>query len=439
MNARVLALLLRPAPGRSGVVALPATAFALVTSLVLVVVGGAQAFWTWTDPDAGLYQALAAIALVLLIVPLAGLGGAAARLSARRRDERLSTLRLLGVSPAGVVGATVLESTLVAASGAVLGAVAYLAAAPLVGMIPFRGSPLGLDAVTLPPLAITGVAAGVTALAGASAAIGLRLVVISPLGVRTRTAVPRVHWIRWVIAVGVVVLAFATMQFFPGTAGLMITIVVVAGMFAAALAVLNLIGPWALKVHANRTLHRAEVPTKLLAARLVLDSPKAAWRQVSGVAMASFMAVFAGTGVAMVDAMSAPGAGAEAYLGADIRTGLIITLIASFLMVAVSVGVNQASSILDQRELHRSLHFLGLPVETVDRARTRAVMAPLLLTAIGSALCAGVLVLPLIGIALIVQPVSILTIVAVLAAGVGIVWLSTRLTRPLLGRAFVDA
>jgi hypothetical protein len=80
-----------------------------------------------------------------------------------------------------------------------------------------------------------------------------------------------------------------------------------------------------------------------------------------------------------------------------------------------------------------------MPLETVDGARTRAVMAPLLLTAIGSALCAVVLVLPLIGIALIVQPVSILTIVAVLAAGIGIVWFGTRVTHPLLGRAFADA
>lgn len=436
MNAKVLALLLRPGPGQGGVIALPAVAFALVTSLVLIVVGGAQAFWSWTDPDAGLYQALAAIALVLLVVPLVGLGGAAARLSARRRDERLSTLRLLGVSPAGVVGATVVESTLVAAAGAAAGVVGYLAAVPLIGLIPFRGEALGAGAVLLSPLAITTIVAGVIALAGVSAAIGLRLVVISPLSVRTRAAAPRVHWLRGVLAVVVLVTAFMTMQLFPGTTGLMITIIVVAGMFAAALAVLNLVGPWALKVHANRTLRGAESASRLLAARLVLESPKAAWRQVSGVAMASFMAVFAGTGVALVDTMGGPQAGVEAFLGADIRTGLIITLIASFLMVAVSVGVNQASGILDQRELHRSLHFLGVPMATVDAARTRAVMAPLLLTAISSALCAAVLVFPLIGIALIVQPVSILTIVAVLAAGVGIVWVSTRITRPLLGRAF---
>ncbi|WP_417511717.1 permease [Microbacterium sp.] len=440
MNVRVLALLLRPGPGQGGVIALPMIAFALVTAIVLVVMGGAQAFWGWTDPEASIYHALAAIALVLLVVPLVSLGGAAARLSARRRDERLSTLRLMGVSPGGVITATVVESTLIAAAGALAGIVLYIACVPLLGLIPFRGTPLGLTAVLLTPLAIAGIAASMIALAGVSAVIGLRLVVISPLGVRTRAAVPRVHWVRAVGAIAVIALAFATMMWFPGTTGVIVTIIVVAGMFAAALAVLNLVGPWALKVHARRGLRRAEQASRLLAMRFILESPKAAWRQVSGVAMASFMAVFAGAGVAMVDTASAAAADdATLVLIGDIRTGLIITLVASFVMVAVSVGVNQASAIIDQRELHRSLHFFGVPLEVVDSARTRAVMAPLLVTAICSALCAAVLVLPLIGLALIVQPISIVTILAVLVAGVGIVWLSTRLTRPLLARAFAPA
>lgn len=439
MNARVLALLMRPAPGQSGILVLPAIAFALVTALVLTVVGGAQAFWSWTDPEAALYQALAAIALVLLIVPLGTLGGAAARLSARRRDERLSTLRLLGVSPAGVVAATVLESTLIAAAGALAGVLGYFAFAPLVGLISFRGDALGTAAVILPPLSILAAVAGVVLLAGISAAVGLRRVVISPLGVRTRADVPRVHWIRAVLAVLVIIVAFGVVQVFPGTTGIVITIVVLAGLFAAALAVLNLIGPWALKVHARGGLRRAENSVRLLAARFVLDSPKAAWRQVSGIAMASFMAVFAGTGVALIDTMSGPEAAANALLATDIRTGLIITLIASFLMVAISVGVNQASGILDQHELHRSLHFLGVPRETVDSARTRAIMAPLLFTAIGSALCAAVLVFPLVGIAIVIAPLSILTIVAVVALGIALVWLGVRVTRPLLARAFQPA
>ena len=66
-------------------------------------------------------------------------------------------------------------------------------------------------------------------------------------------------------------------------------------------------------------------------------------------------------------------------------------------------------------------------------------MSPLLVTAIGSAVCAGVLVFPLMGLAVITAPESILTIVAVLAVGIGIVWATTRATRPLLARSFADA
>lgn len=440
MNARVLTLLLRPAKGENAVLALPVVAFGVVTALVLTVVGGAQSFWTWTDDYAPVYQALAAIALVLLVVPLTNLGGAAARLSARRRDERLSTLRLLGVTPMGVSVATVIESVLVAASGAVAGAVVHLATAPLVGLIPFRGTALGTDAVMLSPLGILAVVGGVLLVAAGSAVLGLRRVIVSPLGVRMRTTVSTVHWFRAIIGISVLALVFVLVKVFPSVAGLAVTITVLAGLFAVALAVLNVIGPWVLKVSASRQLRRAERADRLLAARLVLDSPKAAWRQVSGIAMASFMAVFAGTGVALMNVMnSGEATDADAALAVDMRTGLVITLVASFVMVAASVGVNQASSVLDQRDLHRSLHHLGMPLDTVDSARRRAIMSPLLVTAIGSATCAAVLVFPLLGIALITAPESLLTIGIVLAVGIGIVWASTRATRPLLARSFETA
>lgn len=436
MNLRVLALLMRPAPGQSSALVLPAVAFTLVTALVLSVVGGAQAFWTWSDPEAMIYQALAAIALVLLVVPLANLGGAAARLSARRRDERLATLRLLGVSSGGVMTATVIESTAIAALGALVGVLGYLSLVPLIGMIPFRGAALGASAVLLSPANIVIAVGSVILLAGGSAVMGLRQVIVSPLGVRMRTEVPKVHWIRAVLAVAFVAVAFGFISVFPGTAGIVVTIVVLAAVFAGALAVLNLIGPWVLKVHAKQGLRRAERPARLLASRTVLDSPKAAWRQISGVAMASFIAVFAGTGVAVMSKVDGSESAENVMLADDIRTGLIITLIASFLMVAASVGVNQAAAVLDQRDLYRSLHFLGMPVEVVESARTRAVMSPLVLTAAGSALCAGVLIFPLIGIAVIIAPESLVTIIAIIALGIGLVWTGVRVTRPLLSREF---
>ena len=434
-------MLLRPGRGQAAVITLPVVAFAVVTTLLLTVLGGAQSFWRWSDDLAPTYQSLAAIALVLLVVPLASLGGAAARLSARRRDERLSTLRLLGVTPQGVGMMTVLESAVLAGIGAVAGTIASLVIAPLVGLLAFRGEPLGAAAVILSPPAILGVIGGVVVLAALSAVVGLRRVVISPLGVRTRaTSGSSVHWMRAVVAVLVLAAAFGTVSVFPSVADLVTTIVVLALAFAGALAVLNLLGPWVLKVVSSGQLRRAERPERLLAARIVLDSPKAAWRQVGGVAMASFMAVFAGTGVSLMNVLSGPeSTSADAALVTDMRTGLLITLVASFLMVAASVGVNQASAILDERPLHRSLHHMGMPRETVDRARRRAIMSPLLITAIGSALCAGVLMLPLVSIALITAPLSILTIAAVLAAGIALVWASTRATGPLLAPAFAPA
>ena len=436
MNAATLRLLLRPAPGSAGVVVIPAVAFAIVSALVLTVVGGAQAFWAWDDEYATIYQVLAAVALVLLVLPLASLGGAAARLSARRRDERLSTLRLLGVSGFGVGVIAVVEATLVAAAGVIAGVVLSIGIAPLVGLIPFRGAPLGA-AVMLPPLTTAAIALGTVLLATVSAVVGLRRVVISPLGVRTRTTPRTPHWVRAVVAVAAIAAGFIAGNVVPGIGGTIAIITGLAAIFAVGLLVLNLVGPWVLTVGARMQLRRAKTPARLLAACIVLDDAKGAWRQVSGVAMSSFMAVFAGTGVALMNVLGSENARTDDLaLVADMRTGLIITLVASFLMVACSVAVSQASDILDQRDLHRSLHYLGVPADTVDAARRRAVMSPLLVTSLGAALCAAVLILPLLGIALITAPVSLLTIAAVLAAGVVLVWIATRLTRPILLRAF---
>jgi len=440
MNAAAMRMLLRPAPGSRAAVVIPATAFAIVTTLLLTVVGGAQSFFRWRDADAIVYQLLAAVALVLLVVPMISLGGAAARLSARRRDERLSTLRLLGVTPYGVGILTVIESTLVAAAGVLAGVLGHLLLVPLVGLIPFRGEPLGASAVLLSPALIAGLGAAAVLLAAVSAMLGLRRVVVSPLGVRLRAQAGGAHWVRGAIAAVLLIAAFGVAQVAPGLAEVVSFWVVLAALFAGSLALLNVIGPWALKVSSRRQVARAATPEKLLAARTVLDDPKGAWRQVGSIAMASFMAVFAGTGVSLMTAMGdADGAESNAQLLIDMRTGLIITLVGSFLLVAASVGVTQAADALDQRPLHRSLHQLGVPMSTVDAARRRAIMTPLLFTALGSAACAAVVVFPLLGMALIMAPVSLLTIAGVIVVGILTVWLSTLATRPLLRPAFTAA
>ncbi|RXZ47370.1 permease [Agromyces fucosus] len=439
MIARVAWLLARPGTAGAAASLLPVTAFAIVTSLLLVVLGGAQSFWTWPDEIGVTYQALAVIALVLLVVPLASLGGAAARLSARRRDDRLATLRLLGATPATVSELAVLESVVLAAAGAVAGVVLYFLLVPLVALIPFRGEALGVDGVLLGVPALAAVFGGVVLLAAASAVLGLRQVVISPLGVRTKQDAPKLHWLRIVLGIAVIALAFLMMSVLQVAGSVMIILGMLGAAFGGTIAVLNLIGPWVIRLVAQSQARRAKTPARLLAARSVLESPKAAWRQVSGVAMTSFMAVFAGTGIALLDSFGEAGDVESQQLFADIRTGILITVIGSFLMVASSVGVNQAAGILDRGELYRSLDMLGMPTPTMDAARRRAVMSPLRITALGSAVTAAVVMLPLTGAAIIVAPLSLAVIAGVLAAGIGVVWLGLLATKPMLERAAAGA
>ncbi|MGX9346501.1 permease [Microbacterium sp. KNMS] len=430
----------RPSAQSAAAFALPAVAFAVTTALLLTVLGGVLMFWAWPVDDAGivpLYQVLSIVALAILAVPLMALGGAAARLSARRRDDRLATLRLLGATPRLVTIMTVLESTAVAVAGALVGIVLYLGLMPFVGLIPFLGRPIGAASLWVGVGPLLGVVAAVGAVAALSAGLGLRRVNISPLGVRTKQEAPRLHWLRAVIAVAVVAGAYAVLSALGALPGYAAVVIAVGGCFAAGVGVLGLIGPWAIGVHARLRVKRATTPERLVAARAVLESPKAAWRQVGGMAMTTFVAVVGGSGMAFAEATPA-GEGAEAYLMVDVRTGILITLVVSFLMVACSVGVNQAAAILDRRGLYVALDRIGMPRATMEAARTRATMGPLLFTVIVSALAGGALVFPLLGMSLILAPISIVVMVACFALGILLVWLALRATRPVLTRVLRD-
>ncbi|MFL0411799.1 permease [Microbacterium paludicola] len=433
--ARLTWMLGRPSAQSAAALALPAVAFAVTTALMLVVLGGVLMFWRWdvtAQPDAPVYQLLSVIALAVLVIPLLSLGGAAARLSARRRDDRLATLRLLGASTPTVGAITVLESTAVAVAGALAGVVLYALLMPLVGLVSFGGAPIGGASLWTGIPAIAAVVVGVALLAAISAAIGLRQVVLSPLGVRARTDAPKLHWLRVLIAVVVIAAGFVALNV-PALAPGAAFAFVIAAVFGAGMAVLNLLGPWAIGVFAKIQARRATTAARLVAARTVLESPKAAWRQVGGVAMTSFVAVIAGAGTAMVaDAQDA------VVLMRDVQTGVLLTLVVSFAMVACSVGVNQAAAILDRRALHVALDRIGMPIEVMESARTRATMAPLLFTVVVSVLAAGVLVFPLVGIAMIVAPLSLGVIAACFAVGIVLVWAALRATHPVLLRVLAE-
>ncbi|MFD5600954.1 FtsX-like permease family protein [Leucobacter sp. NPDC058333] len=438
MIFRILPLLSRPSKQGASALVLPGFAFLAVTALLAIVLGGSQTFWGYDDEMAGLYWAFTAIALALLIVPLLSLGAAAARLSARRRDDRLAILRLLGATGRSTAGIAVIEAAGIAFVGAVAGALLSYAVAPLVGLIQFRGEALGTSGVALPPLAAALLVLGIVGVATGSALLSLRRVIISPLGVVTKQSAPKVPWLQALIAVAIIVIASVVTSNIGGFSevGVVALIGAFGVCFALALLALDLIGAWVLAMFGKAKARRAKRPADLIAARLVLESPRAAWRQVSGVAMSSFMAVFAGSGIALMNLAAGDGSttdsGVDQYLVGDVQTGVALTVIGTFIMVACSVAVNQAAQILDRRDVTRSLAIMGTPIEVQDAARRGATMLPLLIASVGSAALAAVLLFPLLGMAILFAPLSVAVTLSTIAVGVLIVVATMFATRPLL-------
>ncbi|MET8046047.1 ABC transporter permease [Streptosporangium sp. NPDC005286] len=244
------------------------------------------------------YQIMALIASVLMVVPLLVFGGAAARLTVARRDQRLAALRLVGATPWQVVMMTVAEAVITAFGGAVLGLVLYGAAIPLLSRIEMAGG--SWFAADLWPgiLPVLGVLLAVPLLVGLSAVVGLRRVVVSPLGVAKRETPPAMRFVR-VVALFVILIAVPLS--FRNT-----SVTVVAGVLGLAFLGVNLVGPWVVGVIGRITTRTARRPARLLAGRRLVDDPKSAWRTVSGVALTGFIAGFVGLLSPSSDLLSAP-------------------------------------------------------------------------------------------------------------------------------------
>ncbi|MGH8876862.1 MAG: FtsX-like permease family protein [Stackebrandtia sp.] len=237
------------------------------------------------------YQALMAVATVLMVVPLLVFGGAAARLTVARRDQRLASLRLVGATPGQVVRLTVAEAMITAFIGAVAGTGVYFAAAPALARIPIDGAGWRLSEMTPGPLWVIAVLAVIPLLVGMSAVIGLRRVVVSPLGVARRHTPPGVRAVRLLVLAACVIafLGVAAGVFGNlGGLGAIIVLILLGGTFLS----MNLVGPWVVSVIGRITAGLARRPSTLLAGRRLIDDPRSAWRTVAGVALTGFVAGF---------------------------------------------------------------------------------------------------------------------------------------------------
>ncbi|WP_130866510.1 ABC transporter permease family protein [Acidipropionibacterium timonense] len=414
---------------------LPVVAFAVITTIVLDVIGGAAMFWRMTGDIAPLYRMLSTLAVILLVLPLATLAVSATKLSARRRDDRLAALRLVGASSATLRGLTLAESGANAFAGIVLGLVGYGLSLPLLGMLHFGGHAIGGTSLLLDGVVLLGVVAALMALALVSSAVGLRRVEISPLGVRMRQEAAGVS--RWRVVIGAVLLVAAVLaaqsaRLLQVKLGAIVGVAVSLSVIATGLIIVDIVGPRLLALHMRRRLRRSRTAVDLVAARMVLESPRAAWRQVAALGSACFVGVAGGSGVALMKMASAQATAQDLALIHDVQTGIILTLAFAFATVACSVGVNQAAAVLDRRDVEVGLDVVGMTLGQQDAARRKAVLSPLWFVMAVSVGSAAVVLAPLVGAALLMQPLTILVTAAVMALGAGLVIVGLRATRPVL-------
>ncbi len=234
------------------------------------------------------YQVVAVLAMVLMAVPVAVFGAAAARLTVARRDERLATLRLIGATPGQVVRLTLIETVLAAIAGSIIGTALWMVSTPLFARIPIDGGSWYVADLWGGVPWMAAVAAAVPVMVAVSAVIGLRSVIISPLGVARRVRPKGLRAIRLLVFVAVAVAFLIASQMLGG--GNMLAVAIALMLFAATIAALNLLGPWVVQQLGKVLARTARGPARMLAARRLTDDPKAAWRSVSGVVLAGFIA-----------------------------------------------------------------------------------------------------------------------------------------------------
>lgn len=435
-------MLARPRRRSSLLVRLQLTASAVTTLLTLAVAGLASVFWRVPTDEVG-YRILAIVLVGLLVVPLVTLGTAAARLTARSRDDRLATLRLLGVSGRGVRFVAVAESTAVAAAGVLVGTVLGFAVPFALSLLTVHGEPLSPGDLRPPFWLHVAIPPALVLVTALSSLLGLRRVTISPLGVRTRSDAPRMSLLRPVVAGLVVVAAVVVSRAVSPGWGVAVAVASLTAVLLAVMAVLGVVGPFVVSVVARRHAVGTSDGARVIAMRGIADDPRASWRQVSAVALTSFVLVPAGSLLGYLDVIRASASGAimtpeQLLLFTDARTMLIAVVAVSFLVVTCQVAITQAAAVVERRDLFVALDRTGIPVREMMRARRLAVTMPATIAVVGSASAALTLGFPLPLIVLVNAPAFGVAVVLLLTLGILLIRAGVRLTEPVL-RTVLDS
>jgi cell division protein FtsX len=262
---------------------------------------------------------------VALLLPVLILIATASRLSAARREERFAAMRLVGATPHQISVVSAVEAVAAAVAGVAVGFALFFVFRPLLYHVPFTGAPLAQGDLSLQGIDMVLVVIGVPIAAIVSARLALRRVRISPLGVirRASSRPPRIVRIIPLLA-GIAVLAYFDSAGKPGSNGGQLLEVLVG--FVLLIVGLVLAGPWFTTAGSRLMVKRASRPATLIAGRRLLDNPKAAFRFISGLVIALFVAS------AAIGALSSFAAATSSSSGGSAGKDTVAELFCSFYM-----------------------------------------------------------------------------------------------------------
>jgi hypothetical protein len=226
---------------------------------------------------------------VALLLPILILIATASRLSAARREERFAAMRLVGATPRQISVVSAVEAVVAAVAGVAVGFALFFVFRPLLYHVPFTGAPLAQGDLSLHGIDIVLTVIGVPVAAVMSARLALRRVQISPLGVNRRASSrpPRIVRIIPLLA-GIAILGYFDAAGKPSAVGSQLLELLVG--FVLLVVGLVLAGPWFTTAGSRLMVKRASRPATLIAGRRLLDNPKAAFRFISGLVIALFVA-----------------------------------------------------------------------------------------------------------------------------------------------------
>lgn len=428
-------------------------AYVVCSALALTVAGGTWMFYNrWKSPQGIIAEAiaqdptfaqvtffyliLALIACALLLPTLAALAAGAAVLGARGRERRLAALRLMGLSSGDVTRMALLDTVVQATIGTVLGALIYLVTLPAWTGLDMLGMHVAVSEMLLPWWLGLTVASAVVALGLLAAALGLRNVRITPLGVARRTARPRLKsWRLWAFVAVLVMAAIALPMLQLG--GQIVGYLALISVMLMVVAGLDVAAPWMLQ-QLSRLFAQSPSPSVMWAARRIQANPKTTWRRVGGVGLLALIGGYVGL---MPLALSPQSEGATRTIAEaaqwDFTKGVMITLAVGLILTSTSILISQASAVFERAEQTVSLRKVGAGSRFISRVGWIETLGPLVLALLlGAALGMG-MAYPMYRMAAgfgFDSSGNLWLIVAVLAAGVALAALALAACEPLQRR-----